>query len=53
MINIREIRLKLNLSQEQFAELLGVDPRSVSRWENGHHKPSPMAQKLMDMITKS
>ena len=52
-MEIRQIRLKMNLTQEQFAELLGVDPRSVSRWENGHHKPSPMAQKLMDMIAKS
>jgi len=52
-VKIRQIRLKMNLTQEQFAELLGVDPRSVSRWENGHHKPSPMAQKLIEMIVKS
>ena len=32
--HIRELRKKKNLTQEQFAEKLGVSFQSVSRWEN-------------------
>ena len=37
---IRHIRKKNDLSQEQFAELIGIDPNSVSRIECGVHYPS-------------
>lgn len=33
--NIRSCRRKMNLTQEQLAERLGVSFQSVSRWENG------------------
>jgi transcriptional regulator with XRE-family HTH domain len=34
------MRKKNDLSQEQFAELIGIDPNSVSRIECGVHYPS-------------
>ena len=37
--NIRENRKKLNLTQEQLANRLGVSFQSVSRWENGTTYP--------------
>lgn len=37
---IRYVRKKNELSQEQFAELIGIDPNSVSRIECGVHYPS-------------
>lgn len=37
---IRYIRKKNELSQEQFAELICIDPNSVSRIECGVHYPS-------------
>jgi len=37
---IRYVRKKNDLSQEQFAELIGIDPNSVSRIERGVHYPS-------------
>ena len=33
--NIRDYRRKQDLTQEEFAECLGVSYQSVSRWENG------------------
>ena len=33
--NIRVYRKKKDLTQEEFAEMLGVTYQSVSRWENG------------------
>lgn len=41
---IKALRLRLRLTQTEFADYLGVDFRSVNRWENGHVAPSPMAQ---------
>lgn len=32
---LKEARLKLDLTQAQLAEILGVKPNTVARWENG------------------
>ncbi len=39
-----ELRLKLNVSQEELAKLLGVSFSSVNRWENGRHEPTKIAK---------
>jgi DNA-binding transcriptional regulator YiaG len=39
MSKIRELRLKLNLTQKQLAALLRTDQSLVSKWETGGHKP--------------
>lgn len=36
---LKELRKKKGITQEQFAEMLGVSNRSVSRWENGVTMP--------------
>lgn len=40
--SIRQLRKTLNLTQQQFAELLGVSFVTLNRWENGQSKPSTM-----------
>ncbi len=35
-----QLRMKLNLSQEQLAELMGSSPSTVARLESGRHVPS-------------
>lgn len=40
---IKDLRTKLELSQEKMAQVLGVSLLTVSRWENGKSKPSQMA----------
>lgn len=48
---IREIRLQMGLTQEQFASKLGVSFPTVNRWENQKAKPSPLAiQKLQKLF---
>lgn len=37
--DIRRLRSRLGLSQQQLADQLGVSFATVSRWENGHTKP--------------
>ena len=37
---IQTLRKKRRLTQEQFAELIGIDPKNVSKIENGNNYPS-------------
>ena len=37
--NLKALRLKKGLTQEQLAELFSVSPQAVSRWENGSAYP--------------
>ncbi|HEY9620204.1 MAG TPA: helix-turn-helix transcriptional regulator [Crinalium sp.] len=47
---IRQLRYLIGLSQEQFAETLGVAFSTINRWENGHMQPSPLALKQVKTI---
>lgn len=40
---IKDIRSRLNLSQTELAEKLGVSFATLNRWEKGHHEPSKIA----------
>lgn len=44
---IREFRFKLNLSQHDIAELIGVSRISIHRWETGKTKPSKFLAKQL------
>lgn len=37
---IQGLRKKKRLTQEKFAELIGIDPKNVSKIENGNNYPS-------------
>lgn len=50
---IRETRLRLNLTQEQLANQLGVSWLTVNRWENYHSQPSPLAIKQIRKMLSS
>lgn len=49
---IRGLRDRLGLSQERLASRLDVTWSSVSRWENGHAKPSRLACRALDALAK-
>jgi putative transcriptional regulator len=51
--DIKSIRLKINLPQTHFAELLGVSSRSVEAWEAGTRKPTGTAKRLFQMINNN
>ena len=44
------LRHALGLTQESFAHELGVVVSAVSRWENGHAKPSPLSSKAIEAL---
>jgi len=47
---IKVLRIKLGLSQQAFSNRLGVGVATVSRWETGKTRPSPMAIKLLRLL---
>ncbi len=57
MIDIARLRRHLDMTQEEFAAVLGVTVGTVNRWENGHFKPSRLAEKalknLLSQVKKS
>lgn len=51
-IQIKEFREKLGLTQEEFAQKIGVSPRTVQNWENGGDIPATTRKKLEAMLEK-
>ncbi len=53
--NIRRLRREREITQEQFAEYLGVSPQAISRWENGTTYPDmeliPVIASYLDVTT--
>ncbi|MGQ9591416.1 MAG: helix-turn-helix transcriptional regulator [Planctomycetota bacterium] len=47
---IRELRQRLDLTQEQFAHRVGVTYSTVNHWENGKRVPLPvLVKRLVEM----
>ena len=51
-MNIKEVRIKHELTQKQLAELIGVTVRTIGRWENGDRVPIPQVLELMQIKLK-
>ena len=51
-MDIKAIRVKLGLTQQEFAYRLGVALPTVSRWENGHGNPSKLARRVIENLLK-
>jgi len=49
---IKELRIRLNLTQEQFAWKLGVTSQTISRWECGRFSPTPLALRVLLRLAK-
>lgn len=47
---VRELRAAMQLSQERFADELGMTFATINRWENGHATPSPLALKQINRV---
>ena len=48
-----EARLKLDMSQAEFAGMLGVSVRTLQDWEQGRRQPSGAAKALLKVATLS
>jgi putative transcriptional regulator len=49
-IDVKEIRKKLALSQEQFAHYFGVSIRTIQEWEQHRRTPTAIARNFLKVI---
>lgn len=49
---IRELRIRLGMTQEEFAHAVAVTFSTVNRWENGHAKPSKLARRAIEALAR-
>ena len=52
MPDIKSIRVKTGLSQQQFADKLNISPRTLQNWEQGTRNPTGAAVTLMRLLDK-
>lgn len=51
---VKDLRVRLGLTQEEFAHRLGVTFSTINRWENDRCIPSRLARKaLMNLAAES
>lgn len=49
---VKKLRRKLNLSEKNFADMLGVLPETVINWESNVKKPSTVTQRLLFLLNR-
>lgn len=49
---VRETREALHMSRQVFAFKIGVNPRTLERWEQGRSKPNEQASALLRLVRK-
>ncbi len=50
---IRTVREKLNVSQSEFALMIGVSVRTLQNWEQGRRKPDGPAKALLRIASRN
>lgn len=45
--DVAKIRAAMGLTQDEFAALIGVSPRTLQNWEQGHRRPRGPARALL------
>ena len=48
--NVKLIRKRLNMTQAELSELLGIDRTSLAHMENGRKVPRPVAMLLASLV---
>lgn len=49
-VEVRSIRAKTGLSQNQFASVIGVSKRTLENWEQGRRQPTGPAKALLKIV---
>lgn len=47
-----DLRVQMNVSQDELAKILNVSIVSISRWENGHTEPTKLAKAKLNKLFK-
>jgi len=49
---ILALRVRMDISQKQLGEILGVSFSTVNRWEKGHHEPTLLTKEKLKNLFK-
>jgi len=49
---VLELRMRLQITQVQLSELLGVSYSTVNRWEGGHYEATKLVRRRFDDLCK-
>ena len=52
VVDVREVRTKMGLSQAQFATKFGFPPATLRNWEQGRSRPDAPTRVLLAVIAK-
>lgn len=52
-IDVKKIRTRLNVSQNQFALMIGVSKSTLQNWEQNRRKPEGPAKALLTIVDKN
>jgi DNA-binding transcriptional regulator YiaG len=53
VLDIAEMRARRGLSQREYADLLGLDVRTLQNWEQGRNRPDAAAVSLMRIFDRA
>lgn len=53
LIDVRSMRLEMNMSQPEFAERFGLNLATLRQWEQGRYAPDGAARVLLMVIKHS
>ncbi len=51
--NAKEIRAKLSLTQEKFANLMNISVHTLRNWEQGRRRPQGTARVLLNIVNNN
>lgn len=52
-MSIKDLRLRTNLSQTKFADVVGIPVRTIQKWEQGDRVPPDYVVKLIEYFLKN
>lgn len=52
-VDVKSVRLKLHLSQKEFANYFGVSVRTIQEWEQHRRTPTATARNFLKVIEKA
>ena len=51
-VTVRDVRQRLNMTQQEFAQLFGFSVYSIRNWEQGKRQPEGSARVLLTIIAR-
>lgn len=51
-MDLKEMRLKLNMTQKEFAGYIGIPVANISHWEQGYRKPPAYVVNLVARVIR-